>query len=341
MLDNQSRMRSMLDLLENVDQGKKINLNEGMPSDVIKLKQKLGSMTPDQLRSRFEEVSKSTGKSVEELARSMAWRHGYGQNSSHYWNTIQRAQRGDGDNREVSEGSDENLDVETLADAALNAAALSIQDALGIETGDVAGMFFSGTKYEQIMDLLREYAELEIKLKDHEGNDQENLDEGMMKRMLEKRAENMSKEEFISAVDEHGMDPEDAAEFWTAVNGEDELDEEQDPNLAKAYRMGNEAYKAFKNDSARAQAAQDKMEAEFPQYVQMWTTGYRDGERFDKQSGKLEEAVSRKDFRQVADIIKEIPDETKRRELADHHCEIFKQQNPRFSREKFMNYIGL
>lgn len=60
----------------------------------------------------------------------------------------------------------------------------------------------------------------------------------------------------------------------------------QDPNLAKAYHMGVSAYKAYKNDPKRAQMAQDKIESEFPQYLKMWTTGYYDGERFDKQSVK-------------------------------------------------------
>lgn len=76
---------------------------------------------------------------------------------------------------------------------------------------------------------------------------------------------------------------------WPAAELRSEVDEgvsnaDEDPNLAKAYRMGNEAYKAYKNDPARAQAAQDRIEAEFPQYLKMWTTGYRDGERFDKSA---------------------------------------------------------
>jgi hypothetical protein len=60
----------------------------------------------------------------------------------------------------------------------------------------------------------------------------------------------------------------------------------QDPNLARAYHMGVAAYKAYKNDPERAQMVQDKIESEFPQYLKMWTTGYHDGERFDKQSVK-------------------------------------------------------
>lgn len=51
---------------------------------------------------------------------------------------------------------------------------------------------------------------------------------------------------------------------------------------------------------------------------------------------KLEEAVSRKDFRMVADLIKTHEDHGKRKELAQHHAEIFHRQNPRFDRKKFM-----
>jgi hypothetical protein len=58
---------------------------------------------------------------------------------------------------------------------------------------------------------------------------------------------------------------------------------DEDPNLSIAYNMGHKAYQAYRNDPELAQAAQDKIESEFPQYLKMWTTGYRDGERFDKQ----------------------------------------------------------
>ena len=50
----------------------------------------------------------------------------------------------------------------------------------------------------------------------------------------------------------------------------------------------------------------------------------------------LEEAVSRKDFRMVADLIKTHDSHDKRKELAQHHAEIFHRQNPRFDRKKFM-----
>ena len=51
---------------------------------------------------------------------------------------------------------------------------------------------------------------------------------------------------------------------------------------------------------------------------------------------ELDEAVSRKDFQMVADLIKTHDNHDKRKELATHHAEIFHRQNPRFDRAKFM-----
>jgi len=65
-----------------------------MPSEIIKTKQKLAMMTPEELLSRFEEVARRTGKSVEQLAREQAWRHGYGKMSPFYWDKIQKAEKG-------------------------------------------------------------------------------------------------------------------------------------------------------------------------------------------------------------------------------------------------------
>jgi hypothetical protein len=51
---------------------------------------------------------------------------------------------------------------------------------------------------------------------------------------------------------------------------------------------------------------------------------------------QVDEAVTRKHFQQVADLIKSHDNPGKRKELAQHHAEIFKQQNPRFDHGKFM-----
>jgi hypothetical protein len=66
-----------------------------------------------------------------------------------------------------------------------------------------------------------------------------------------------------------------------------------------------------------------------------------DGSMKKEEVEELEEAVSRKHFQQVADLIKTHDDAGKRKELAQHHAEIFKQQNPRFDHAKFMKAAGV
>lgn len=54
----------------------------------------------------------------------------------------------------------------------------------------------------------------------------------------------------------------------------------------------------------------------------------------------LDESVTRKHFQQVADVIKAHPDQDKRNELAKHHADIFKKQNPRFDHGRFYKAAG-
>jgi hypothetical protein len=59
-------------------------------------------------------------------------------------------------------------------------------------------------------------------------NSKKALTEGSMKDWLHKQADSMSKSDFVAAAGEYGMKPEEAVEFWIAVNGDDEeLDEER------------------------------------------------------------------------------------------------------------------
>jgi hypothetical protein len=62
--------------------------------------------------------------------------------------------------------------------------------------------------------------------------------------------------------------------------------------------------------------------------------------KLSKEEFELDEAVSRKHFQQVADVIKAHPDQEKRNELAKHHAEIFKKQNPRFDHGRFYTAAG-
>lgn len=54
----------------------------------------------------------------------------------------------------------------------------------------------------------------------------------------------------------------------------------------------------------------------------------------------LEESVSRKHFREVANTVRAIEDPAKRQEFADHHADIFSHANPRFSHDKFHAACG-
>jgi hypothetical protein len=65
------------------------------------------------------------------------------------------------------------------------------------------------------------------------------------------------------------------------------------------------------------------------------------GMEFEGEEMTLEASVSRKHFQQVADLLKNIPDEAKRKEMAMHHAVIFKQQNPRFDIARFGQAAGV
>jgi len=72
--------------VEQVDEG-------GMPSSVIKSKQAREKMSPEELHAHVKSLQAKGGpifggKSVEHIAREMAWSHGHGKMSPHYWNRI-------------------------------------------------------------------------------------------------------------------------------------------------------------------------------------------------------------------------------------------------------------
>jgi len=56
--------------------------------------------------------------------------------------------------------------IELLAEAALNAACVLIQDELGQTDGGVAGIYFSGDKEHLIMEILKDYISTEIMFKE-------------------------------------------------------------------------------------------------------------------------------------------------------------------------------
>lgn len=63
--------------------------------------------------------------------------------------------------------------------------------------------------------------------------------------------------------------------------------------------------------------------------------------RLQGEEAIVEGGPTRKHFQQVADLIKQIPDEAKRKELAQHHAGVFKSQNPRFDHSRFYAAAGV
>jgi hypothetical protein len=53
------------------------------------------------------------------------------------------------------------------------------------------------------------------------------------------------------------------------------------------------------------------------------------------------EGPTRKDFQMVADLLKANPDQAKKKELANHHADMFAKQNPRFDKARFLKAAGI
>ena len=56
---------------------------------------------------------------------------------------------------------------------------------------------------------------------------------------------------------------------------------------------------------------------------------------------EIYEGPTRKDFQMVADLLKANPDQAKKKELANHHADMFAKQNPRFDKARFLKAAGI
>jgi hypothetical protein len=61
-----------------------------------------------------------------------------------------------------------NEDVRNLAEQALDEACKHIQDVIGVQSGDVAGIYFSGNNKDAIEAVLTRYINLELSFRDSE-----------------------------------------------------------------------------------------------------------------------------------------------------------------------------
>lgn len=77
------------------------------------------------------------------------------------------------------------------------------------------------------------------------------------------------------------------------------------------------------------------------EYVDRGAKFVKDARKAVKEETLEEGGPTRKHFQQVADLLKNIPDEAKRKELAQHHAGLFKSQNPRFDHKRFFAAAGV
>ena len=376
MLDNQTRMRSMLDLIEAVDQGKKIKLNESADQTAdqtwtveytIETKS-YGADTENETFGEKTVKAKSAAEAIEKVKSSTKRAYDF---KAHPVKNV----------NEAVEDSDSSSDAEELANDALDAAALSIQDALGIEDGDFAGMFFAGDAGKTILEILTDYAREEIR-NQSEDSDSE-IDEGMIgdvyNTLRAKNYDRLAARSDSKSVSDGEMSPgpnwaihqpiakqrtQKAADIRRAVSDKKEFEKsggstDQIKDLISANNIGAN-YKESKdlklkesgegNSSSREKAidggAYEKWDPKHPNFVKNYKkfkASNPEGTLKDfiaKLKKGLAEGVRLKKFRQVADILKTLP-ENNRKILAKRHCKIFENHNPRFNSKKFMTYIGL
>lgn len=89
--------------------------------------------------------------------------------------------------------------------------------------------------------------------------------------------------------------------------------------------------------------AQEILDAEYEKQLREYTdillrSGYLVKE---PKTEDLTEGLTRKHFKMAADAVKAIEDKKKRKEMAEHHAEIFAKSNPRFDRSRFMQAAGV
>jgi preprotein translocase subunit YajC len=194
----------------------------------------------------------------------------------------------------------------------------------------------------------------------------ESYTEGGLKYIASLVQEEPDNEEFTKEVEEvkrkatQKKSPEDEARVAKAsvqaVKNEEveELDELSKSTLASyAKKASHEARMKHGIGKDFERISKSSRKPEYKQGAKEWEDKYKsDARRREAGVGKaidrlakeeveeLDEAMTRKHFQQVADVIKSHPDQEKRNELAKHHAGIFKASNPRFDHSRFYQAAG-
>ena len=212
------------------------------------------------------------------------------------------------------------MDARQIIDYAADDNAKDFREALYASIYDKVSAHMETMKQQVAQNLVtQEEKECET---EKEGHDDEKEDKALVKKMVKKDA---LKNEEVEQIDEISKDTLKSYVKKAAVDaGTDQLKmvrkDKDDKVKTGAPKEGPDYRNIGKQREKGISKALDKLTKE--------------------EVESIEEAVTRKHFQMVADLIKSHEDPAKRKELAQHHAEIFKQQNPRFDHAKFMKAAG-
>jgi len=97
-------------------------------------------------------------------------------------------------------------------------------------------------------------------------------------------------------------------------------------------------YKMKKSDWEEVKTPGLAMDPNKPAYISKMKM---EDEPTEDKDMEVYEGPTRKDFQMVADLLKANPDQDKRKELANHHADMFAKQNPRFDKKRFLKAAGI
>ena len=97
-------------------------------------------------------------------------------------------------------------------------------------------------------------------------------------------------------------------------------------------------YKMKKSDWEEVKTPGLAMDPNKPAYISKMKM---EDEPTEDKDMEVYEGPTRKDFQMVADLLKANPDQAKKKELANHHADMFAKQNPRFDKERFLKAAGI
>jgi hypothetical protein len=335
MLDNQTRMRSMLDLIESVDQGKKINLNESIEEkvseDVEDTHQDPESLAEEALDAAAAYIQDKLGITDGGPAGMFF----SGENGI----TVEKI-FADYVMFEYKNMEDDNS--QTLDEGAMKR--WLINQAMSMEKDDFVAnamrrngaIFLSSEEAEEYWDNIN-------------GVDDEESDSNTRSNQFESVKSKTGKLPSMAHIKKMCKDGKTVAEICKMHPDCDRAELKQmvadcKDKLSESGEGNSSTREKSVSDSDEGYDKWDPKHPNFAKNYKKYKTSNPEGTLKSfiahLKKGALAEGVRLNKFRQVADILKTLP-ENNRKILAKRHCKIFESNNSRFNSRKFMTYIGL